>query len=69
MDADYPMRTGPPNSFGWLLIMECAEADMWETPTGYCLFLEKGAWLEEDPAGFITPIDPPPVTGPLPGAH
>lgn len=53
------MRRGPPRSFGWLFIENQGDLDVWELPSGYLIALDKGAWLEEDSAGFIRPIEPP----------
>ena len=52
-------RRGPPHSFGWQIIHTEADCDVWELPTGYLIALDKGAWLEEDSAGFVRSIDPP----------
>lgn len=53
-------RRGPPQSFGWLCLAKHEDCDEWETPTGYRLTLDKGAWLEQQPNGTVVVIDPPP---------
>ncbi|MGD0420540.1 MAG: hypothetical protein ABSA68_13340 [Xanthobacteraceae bacterium] len=53
------MRTGPPHTYGWLKVGTADKLNLWETPTGYCLYLDKAAWLQQDETGFITSIEPP----------
>jgi len=54
-------RLGPPHSFGWLCLKRCANRlDLWETPTGYQVFLDKDSWIKQDAIGLCEPIDAPP---------
>jgi len=55
-----PDRIGPPHSFGWQCLRVCPNRlNLWETPTGYQVFLDKDVWLKQDATGLCEPIDAP----------
>jgi len=53
-----------PRSFGWTIVERHVNNDVWETPTGERVLLDKGALLFRCPqSGTVMMVPPPPPYG------